>query len=90
MKLQLELLIWLEIFNKKKYDDYLKNLYYDKQKENDKKKNSEKYKKELLQLCSDEIDNNEKVNQIIEEINCDNIIIDKDMYLKYLKMIFPN
>ena len=66
-----------EIFNKKKYDDYLKNLY-------------EKYKKELLQLCSNEIDNNEKVIQIIEEINCDNIIIDEDMYLKYLKMIFNN
>ena len=66
-----------EIFNKKKYDDYLKNLY-------------EKYKKKLLQLCSDEIDNNEKVIQIIEEINGDNIIIDEDMYLKYLKMIFNN
>ena len=79
-----------EIFNKKKYDDYLKNLYYDKQIENDKKKNSEKHKKELLQLCLDEIDNNEKVNQIIEEINCDNIIIDEDMYQIYLKMIFPN
>ena len=66
-----------EIFNKKKYDDYLKNLY-------------EKYKKKLLQLCSDEIDNNEKVIQIIEEINGDNIIIDEDMYKKYLKIIFPN
>ena len=37
-----------------------------------------------------EIDNNEKVNQIIEEINYDNIIIDEDMYQIYLKMIFPN
>ncbi len=79
-----------EIFNKKKFDDYIKILNYYKQIENDKKKNSEKYKKELLQLCSDEIDNNEKVNQIIEEINCDNIIIDEDIYQKYLKMIFDN
>ena len=79
-----------EIFTKKKFDDYIKILNYYKQKENEKKKNSEKYKNELLQLCMAEIDNNEKVNQIIEEINYDNIIIDEDMYQIYLKMIFPN
>ena len=79
-----------EIFTKKKFDDYIKILNYYKQKENDKKKKNEKYKNELLQLCMAEIDNNEKVNQIIEEINYDNIIIDEDMYQIYLKMIFPN
>ncbi len=71
----------------KKIHDYLKHLCYDKQIENDKKKNSENFKNELLQLCMAEIDNNEIVIQIIEQINCDNIIIDEDMYLKYFFLI---